>query len=106
MRKAAAIALNELILFIPKAPEAEMLEIFEVFQKDTQDMVKMQGVDACINFAKVLSSSKIQTYVVPYLKTYAEDKSWRLRYLVATKIMEIAKALGEDFTQAKLVNHF
>jgi serine/threonine-protein phosphatase 2A regulatory subunit A len=46
VRKAAAIALNELILYIPKAPEAELLEIFETFQKDSQDMVKMQGVDA------------------------------------------------------------
>lgn len=46
MRKAASIALNDLILFIPKAPEAELLDIFEVFHKDNQDMVKMQGIDA------------------------------------------------------------
>ena len=41
VRKAAAIALNNLIKFIPSAPEAELLEIFQTFQKDTQDMVKM-----------------------------------------------------------------
>ena len=46
VRKAAAIALNKLILHIPKAPEAELLELFELLQKDNQDMVKMQGVES------------------------------------------------------------
>lgn len=106
VRKAAAICLNELILFIPKAPEAELLEIFQTLQKDKQDMVKMQGVDSCINFAKVLSSSKIQSYIIPYLKSYSEDKSWRTRYLFATKIMELANAFGSDFADSKLLNYF
>lgn len=95
-----------MICFIPNAPEAELLEIFETFQKDSQDMVKMQGVDSCINFALVLSSSKVSTYIIPYLKTYAEDKSWRCRYLVANKILDIAKAIGEELTKTKLVSHF
>ena len=106
VRKAAAICLNELIKFIPSASENDLLEIFEILQKDKQDMVKMQGVDSCINFALHLSSSKISTYIVPYLKTYAEDKSWRSRYLVANKILEIAKAIGVDLTKSKLVPHF
>ena len=106
VRKAAAACLNDLILFIPKAPEAELLEIFETLQKDSQDMVKMQGVENCINFAKVLSSSKIQTYIVPYLKSYSDDKSWRLRYLFATKIIDFANAFGDDFTNAKLINYY
>lgn len=104
VRKAAAVALNEMILFIPKAPEADLIEIFETLQKDSQDMVKMQGVDSCINFAKVLSSSK--SFIVPYLKCYADEKSWRLRYLFATKIIEFANALGEDFCTSKLVNFY
>lgn len=45
VRKAAAIALKDLILHIPKAPEADLLELFENLQRDTQDMVKMQGVE-------------------------------------------------------------
>lgn len=46
VRKAAAICLNELINYIPSIPESDLLEIFETFQKDTQDMVRMQGVDS------------------------------------------------------------
>ena len=43
---------------------------------------------------------------MPYLKTYAEDKLWRLRFLVANKIIDLAKAFGEDITQSKLVPHY
>lgn len=46
VRKAAAISLKELIMHIPKAPEAELVELFEILQKDNQDMVKMQGVES------------------------------------------------------------
>ena len=106
VRKAASQALNELIMFIPKAPEGELLELFEMLQNDTQDMVKMQGVDACINFSKKLSSSKVESHILPYIKKYAEEKSWRLRYLFATKILEFGEALGPDFTKTKLVNHY
>lgn len=106
VRKAAAIALNQLILSIPKAPESELLELFETFQKDSQDMVKMQGVEGCINFAKTLSSSKINSYVVPYIKSFAEERSWRIRYLMATKMIEFANAFGKDFTKTKLVGHY
>lgn len=106
VRKAAAIALSELALFIPKTPEAELLELFETLQKDSQDMVKMQGVDSCISFCKVLSSSKIQSYILPHIKAYAEDKSWRTRYLFATKIVDLATVMGEDFAKTKLINHF
>lgn len=91
VRKAAAIALTELVLHIPKAPEADLLELFLNFQKDSQDLVKMQGVEALLNFAKVLDSSKFMEYFSTYIKGYAEDKSWRTRYLFANKIDEFGK---------------
>ena len=49
-------------------------------------------------FAQKLSPSKINTYLVPYIKKYGEDKSWRLRYLVADKIVEVATYFGEELT--------
>lgn len=70
------------------------------------DIVRMQGVESCIAFAKVLSPSKINTYLVPYIKKYGEDKSWRLRYLVADKIVEIASYFGEDLTASKLLSQY
>ena len=106
MRKAAAKALKSLILYIPKAPEAEILELFEIIQKDSQDMVKMQGVECCINFGKVLNSSKFNTYISSYANGYAEEKSWRTRYLFATKISEFGNVLGEDYINKDLIKHY
>ena len=33
---------------------------------------------------------------MPYIKKFAEDKSWRIRYLVADRIMELANGIGLD----------
>jgi hypothetical protein len=41
VRKVSAIVLNEMIKLIPKAPEAELLNIFSKFFKDDQDSVRM-----------------------------------------------------------------
>ena len=62
------------------------------------DIVRMQGVESCIAFAQKLTPSKINTFIVPYVKKYGEDKAWRLRYLVAEKIVEIATYFGEELT--------
>jgi hypothetical protein len=34
----------------------------------------MAGVESCLIFAKKLSASKINTYLVPYLFKFGEDK--------------------------------
>lgn len=78
-----------MIKLIPKIPESELLGIFSKFQKDDQDTVRMQGVDSCIVFSKFLSVSKVKSFLLPCIKKYAEDKSWRIRYLVADKIMDV-----------------
>lgn len=47
----------------------------------------MQGIDSCIQFAKALPPIKVNQNLIPYLKKFAVDKSWRIRYLVADKII-------------------
>jgi len=42
--------------------------------------------------------------LIPFIKKYGEDKSWRLRYLVAERIVEIAESFGEEITQSKLIS--
>ena len=59
-----------------------------------------------LNFAKVLDSTKFMEYFSTYVKGYAEDKSWRTRYLFATKIDEFGKLLGGDYTNTKLVSYY
>jgi len=66
----------------------------------------MAGVESCIRFSQKLSESKINSYCVPFLKKYGEDKSWRIRYLVADKIIDISKAFGEEITISRLLPQY
>ena len=60
----------------------------------------MQGIDSCVAFANQIAPAKVNTYLMPYIKRFAEDKSWRIRYMVADRIMDLATGFG--FEQAKL----
>lgn len=43
---------------------------------------------------------------MPYLKKFAVDKSWRIRYLVADKIMEITNAIGLEASREHLASYY
>ena len=66
----------------------------------------MQGIDSCIHFAKVLPANKINQNLIPYIKKYAVDKSWRIRYLVADKIMEITENIGVECSREHLTSYY
>ena len=55
-------------------------------------------------FAPKIGPSKSSTYLIPCIKKFGEEKSWRLRYLIAEKIVHIAESFGEELTQSKLVS--
>jgi len=44
--------------------------------------------------------------LTPYLKKFAVDKSWRIRYLVADKIMEITDAIGVENSREHLSSYY
>ena len=66
----------------------------------------MQGIDACVALAGKLSVAKINAQVLPYVQKFAEDKSWRIRYLVADRIMDLAQAIGYDHAKETLLTYF
>lgn len=66
----------------------------------------MQGIDSCIYFAKALPNNKIQQNLVPYIKKLAVDKSWRIRYLVADKIMELTNGIGLENSKEHLTSYY
>ena len=43
---------------------------------------------------------------MPTLRQCAEDKSWRVRYMVADKFTELQAAVGKDITKTDLVPAF
>lgn len=66
----------------------------------------MQGIDSIINFAQKIPPNKINGSLVPYIKKFAIDKSWRIRYLVADKIMEITNGIGIENAKEHLTSYY
>jgi hypothetical protein len=77
VRKVAAIVLNDMIKLIPRVPEADMLTVFNRFQKDEQDSVRMQGIDSCVTFSKHLPQA-VSTTVALSNRVYAKIESERI----------------------------
>jgi serine/threonine-protein phosphatase 2A regulatory subunit A len=44
--------------------------------------------------------------LIPYIKKFAVDKSWRIRYLVADKIMEISSGIGIENSKEHLTSYY
>ena len=66
----------------------------------------MQGIDSCVCLATKLPPSKVNAYLLPYVKKFAEDKSWRIRYLVADRIMDLASSIGYETSKEGLLPYF
>lgn len=55
-----------------------------------QDSVRLLAVEACVSIATLLPQEDLETLVMPTLRQAAEDKSWRVRYMVADKFSEVS----------------
>ena len=107
MRKQGAIILNELIGLTPHVvPENIVFTLFQQFFEDHQDSIRMQGVDHCVAFAKHLPQNRTGQFLVPFIKKFAEDKSWRIRYLVADRLMDLAQGIGFEEAKTILVPYY
>lgn len=51
----------------------------------------------------MLPVAKVTAILIPYIKKFSEDKSWRIRYLVADRIMEITSGIGPDLAKETLM---
>lgn len=75
-------------------------------RKFFQDSVRLLAVEACVSMASLLQQDDTETLVMPTLRQAAEDKSWRVRYMVADKFIELQKAVGPEITRNDLVPAF
>lgn len=66
----------------------------------------MYTVESCVNFAKKLPSTKAEDYLIPYITKCAKDQSWRIRYLIAERIIELSKSFGKKITLKHLIGHY
>ncbi|XP_070201288.1 serine/threonine-protein phosphatase 2A 65 kDa regulatory subunit A alpha isoform-like isoform X2 [Littorina saxatilis] len=111
VRRAAAGKLGEFAKAVePEYLKSDLIPLFTVLAQDEQcllqDSVRLLAVEACVSIASLLPSEDTEQLVMPTLRQAAEDKSWRVRYMVADKFTELQKAVGPEITKNDLVPAF
>jgi serine/threonine-protein phosphatase 2A regulatory subunit A len=56
--------------------------------------VRLLAVEACVSIATLLQQEDVEQLVMPTLRQCSEDKSWRVRYMVADKFTEVNSVLS------------
>ncbi|CAG0892029.1 unnamed protein product [Cyprideis torosa] len=110
VRRAAASKLGEFAQVVEyEHVKDELIPMFTHLANDEQDSVRLLAVDACVMITSLLSQRSkddVAQLTLPTLKQAAEDRSWRVRYMVADKFTELQKALGPELTESELVGPF
>jgi len=108
VRRAAATHFGALIRQMDKQPiKDEVLPVFSPFlANDEQDSVRLLTVDICSAIGSAFTHEENVQYVLPVAMACATDKSWRVRYMVADRFCDLAKALGPEITKTHLVSAF
>jgi serine/threonine-protein phosphatase 2A regulatory subunit A len=107
VRRSACSQLKKIIpLMDSETIKKEILETFKTFSKDEQDSVRLLAVENGIAVASKLSEDDNQILVKPVLLACAGDRSWRVRYMVASHFCEIVDVMGKEITQTDLLPFF
>ena len=122
-------AANNLAKFVKAMPATivieEMIPLFQHLASDDQDSVRLLTVDILIAIAEVVPKEQQSSHgvLLTALRSLFEDKSWRVRYMVADRfekasryrlrrlmaanvLYKIAKAVDEEVVSRDLVPAF
>ncbi|KAI9796793.1 MAG: Polyamine N-acetyltransferase 1 [Candelina submexicana] len=105
-------AANNLAKFVKAMPAIivieEMIPLFQHLASDDQDSVRLLTVDILIAIAEVVPKEQQTSHgvLLTSLRSLFEDKSWRVRYMVADRFEKIAKAVDEEVVTRDLVPAF
>jgi len=104
VRKAAASNLKSILHLLTPVEIAEnFLEVYSLLAKDNQDHVRFLVVEVAASLAQSFRThgmdDKNLELVKPVVLACAEDKSWRVRYMVANCFVAIANGMGAEVTR-------
>ncbi|EKG17101.1 HEAT domain-containing protein [Macrophomina phaseolina MS6] len=106
-------AANNLAKFVkagmpPQTVIEDMIPLFQRLTTDDQDSVRLLTVDVLIAIAEVVPKEEQTSHgvLLTALRHLFEDKSWRVRYMVADRFEKIAKAVEEELITRDLVPAF
>jgi serine/threonine-protein phosphatase 2A regulatory subunit A len=94
-------AANNLAKFIKAMPPSividEMIPLFQHLAADDQDSVRLLTVDILIAIAEAVPKEQQSSHgvLLTALRSLFEDKSWRVRYMVADRFEKVRSACSE-----------
>lgn len=103
---------NNLAKFVKSMPASIVIEdvipLFQHLAGDDQDSVRLLTVDVLIAIAEAVPKEQQSGHgvLLTALRSLFEDKSWRVRYMVADRFEKIAKAVDEEVIERDLVPAF
>ncbi|KAK4548654.1 Polyamine N-acetyltransferase 1 [Oleoguttula mirabilis] len=109
VRRQAATHLAKFVKSMPAAIVIdEMIPLFQHLAADDQDSVRLLTVDVLIAIAEAVPKEQQSSHgvLLTALRSLFEDKSWRVRYMVADRFEKIAKAVDEEVVGRDLVPAF
>lgn len=74
-----------------------ILTLFNELANDDQDSVRLLTIEILVAIAKRFDVQKNRDTLLEPLKSLARDKAWRVRYMVASKFVEVRKATKAIF---------
>ena len=83
--------------------QEEFLEPFKKLSEDEQDSVRIQTAQNCVVLANLLPSELKLSRIRPTVVAIANDKSWRVRWSLATHIHNVCLSLGPEITNTSIV---
>jgi len=105
VRRIAASSLKDFAGLIPEFTDKDALEMFTEFNKDEQDSVRLMSIENLLALSKAVPKI-VEPILKDSIKLWAEEKSWRVRYILAEKIVEFAKILDKEYVNTVLCEYF
>ncbi|KJZ76016.1 hypothetical protein HIM_04472 [Hirsutella minnesotensis 3608] len=109
VRRQAATNLAKLVKEMPASIVIdEMIPLFQHLVQDDQDSVRLLTVEILISIAEVVPKEQQSSHgvLLTSLRNLIEDKSWRVRYMIADRFEKIAKAVDDEVVSRDLVPAF
>ncbi|KAF2150982.1 protein phosphatase PP2A regulatory subunit A [Myriangium duriaei CBS 260.36] len=106
VRRQAATNLAKFVRpMTPPVVIEQMIPLFQHLASDDQDSVRLLTVEILIAIAEVVPKEQQSSHgvLLTALRSLFEDKSWRVRYMVADKFEKIAKAVDDEVLARDLV---
>ena len=67
-----------------------LYQLFTNLANDEQDSVRLLAIEAGIAMADLFRHEDLEQQMMQTLRSATEDKSWRVRYVIADKLVDVS----------------